>query len=228
MQIEVCSTAAAAAERAAELIAAELRTAVDKRGRGTVALSGGRTPAVMLQNLAAAQLPWSRIHIFQVDERIVAEDDDRRNIKAILASFERCAIPAENLHPMPVSHGLAEDGLTEYLNDLREAAGTPPCLDVVHLGLGNDGHTASLFAGDAAVVSDGEIELSEIYQGLHRMTLTLKTIDRARQRIWLVMGSSKRDIARRFLDADPKLVASQVRRKNSIIVLDYDAAGAQS
>jgi len=228
MRVEVCPTSAAAAARAADFIAAELRAAVKDRGLGTVALSGGRTPELMMRALAAARLPWPQIHIFQVDERIVGDDDERRNMNTIRAAFGQSLIPVDNVHPMPVNSSPLESGAAQYSTDLGTMAGAQPSLDVVHLGLGEDGHTASLVAGDGALASDSDVAITGLYKGVHRMTLTLQVLDRARRRIWLVTGSSKRDIVRRFLDADPELVASRVRREAAILVLDDDAAGERT
>jgi 6-phosphogluconolactonase len=225
MRIDVRPTAAAAAAWAASLIAAQLEAAVNQRGRGTLAVSGGRTPTAMLRELARAELPWSEILLFQVDERIVAMNDERRNLKQLLATFSASLLPQKNIHSMPVDRGPDENSAEQYFDDLCSAIGTPPQLDVVHLGLGNDGHTASLFAGDPAAASDRDVAISGIYQGLRRMTLTLRMLDRARQRIWLVTGSDKREIVSRFLDADAELVANHVRREDSIVVLDRAAAG---
>jgi 6-phosphogluconolactonase len=225
MEIEICATAAAAAARAAGLIAAQLRIAIDERGLATIALSGGTTPAAMLLELAATELAWPQIHLFQVDERIVAIDDARRNLQTISAALGNIPIPGENLHPMPVDSGLPEENAVQYFSDLCAVAGTPPCLDVVHLGLGNDGHTASLFSGDSTLASAGDVAISRSYQDLRRMTLTFNTLNRARQRIWLVTGPGKQQIVARFLDEDSEIVATQVRRDDSIVVLDRDAAG---
>jgi 6-phosphogluconolactonase len=179
----------------------------------------------MLHELAAAKLAWPQIHVFQVDERIVAMDDERRNMQAIIATLAALPIPAENLHAMPVDRGTPEVGAAQYFDDLCAVAGVPPCLDLVHLGLGGDGHTASLFPGDPAAASDHDVAVSGRYQGLRRMTLTLAMLNRARKRIWLITGSGKREILRRFLDADPELIASHVRRDESLVVLDREAAG---
>jgi len=225
MRVEVYPAARDAAARAASLIAAALRAAVDQRGQGSVAFSGGQTPILMLQKLASASLPWPQVHVFQVDERIVADDDDRRNLKAIKAALEHAPIPAENVHAMPVTGPSYAAGIAFYRDDLRALAGNPPQLDVVQLGLGEDGHTASLFTGDDALLSDDEVAVTGLYQGTHRMTLTLKVLDLARQRIWLVTGPAKQNIVRRFRAADPLLPASHVNRDTAILVLDSDAAG---
>lgn len=225
MQVEVYPDAAAAAARAASLIADSLEAAVAGRGDGSAALSGGRTPALLMQALASAALPWPQIHLFQVDERMVDVGDPRRNITAIKTAFRLCPLTPANLHAMPVEARSPEAGAARYSADLRRLAGTPPRLDVVHLGLGEDGHTASLVPGDDAVASEGDVTLTGDYQGVRRMTLTLPLLNLARQRVWLVTGSAKGEIVRRFLDGDPTLVASQVSRQNAFLVLDAAASG---
>jgi len=225
MQVEVYPDAAAAAARAASLIADSLAAAVADRGAGSAALSGGRTPTLMMQALALAALPWPQIHLFQVDERMVGASDSRRNLTAMNRAFRQCPLPPANLHAMPVEARSSAAGAARYSADLRRLAGTPPRLDVVHLGLGEDGHTASLVPGDAAVTSQGDVTLSGDYQGVRRMTLTLPLLNAARQRVWLVTGSAKREIVRRFLDGDSSLVASQVSRQDAYLVLDTTASG---
>jgi 6-phosphogluconolactonase len=225
MRVEVCATAADANRRAAELIADALRGAVHERGRGVAALSGGRTPATMLQTLASSELPWTDVHVFQVDERVVGPADERRNLLGIGRALADSQLPATNLHGMPVDTTPVEAGAAQYCRELAAVAGEPPRIDVVHLGLGEDGHTASLVPGDPALAADLDVALSGPYQGTRRMTLTLPVIDRARTRIWLVTGDAKRDVVRRLLAAEPQLVASRVSREAAVAVLDRAAAG---
>jgi len=224
MQVEVCPTPMAAATRAATVIAEGLRAAITERGRGSVALSGGQTPLDMLGMLAAAPLDWSRLHIFQVDERLVGEDDERRNLRTLRSAFERADVRSCHLHGMPVDADAPELAIAAYVRELRAAAGAPPMLDVVHLGLGADGHTASLVPGDRAVDAAGDVALSGRYMGVQRMTLTVSALNRARLRLWLVTGASKREVVRRLLGRDPELVASRIRPDASILVLDRDAS----
>jgi len=225
MGIDVRPTAAEAGARVASLIAAQMRASVVECGRGSLALSGGRTPEPMLRALGAAEIPWQQVHVFQVDERVVGHDDARRNLSAITAAFESSSVPAENVHGMPVDREPLQAGAEQYYTELCAYAGTPPRIDVVHLGVGEDGHTASLVAHDAALEADGDVAITAPYAGVHRMTLTLRALERAKFRVWLITGASKRRIVRRFLDGDPTIVASRVRREADVIVLDSDAAG---
>jgi 6-phosphogluconolactonase len=199
-------------------------TAVAVRGCGTVAFSGGHTPADMFRVLAAATLNWAEVDIFQVDERIVGADDERRNLRAFRAAFANVGPPAARIHGMPVDDGPQEQAAEDYAETLNTIAGTPATLDVVHLGLGVDGHTASLFPGDAALRATADVALSGPYDGLERMTLTIDVLNRARMRVWLVTGASKQAVVRRLVDDDPAIVAHRIRRGDSILVLDRDAA----
>jgi len=223
MQIEVCASAAAAASRAAELMAEHAANAVADRNVAAIALSGGTTPARMLVELAAARIDWRKVHVFQVDERLVAKDDDRRNMKTIRAAFARSGIPPDRLHAMPVDSGWPQLAMEEYERELCAIAGTPPVLDAVHVGLGDDGHTASLFPGDEAVDAASQIALSGVHGGVRRMTMTLAVINRARARVWLVAGASKRTIVKRLLAPGANLVANRVRADDSVLILDRDA-----
>lgn len=224
MRAEVCESSSAAAVRAADLLARQIGNAIDQRGAAAIALSGGHTPAGMFRKLAAASVEWPLVHIFQVDERLVPADDDRRNMKAIRTTFLRSGIPADQLHAMPASGTGRASRVEEYAGELRAVAGTPPILDVVHLGLGEDGHTASLFPGDAAVDAEGDVALSEDHAGVRRMTLTLNAINRARMRIWLVTGAAKRSVVRRLLEPGSCLIAHRVRTEDSVLIVDGDAA----
>jgi 6-phosphogluconolactonase len=225
MQMEICSTATAAGIRAAELIAERLRAAVAERGHGTVALSGGSTPRYLQSELALAALPWPQIDIFQVDERIVSADDNRSNMRAIRHAFDKSGIPLDQLHQMPVAGISPDEGAAQYAIDLCTIAGSPPRLDVVHLGLGDDGHTASLVMGDPASRATGEVAVTGLYAGVQRMTLTFRVLNLARFRVWLVCGQSKRRVVKRLLAGDTTMIAGRILRPDSILVVDEAAAG---
>jgi 6-phosphogluconolactonase len=189
VHVVTLKTAGDAAAAAAERIAGLLRAAVAGRGRATMALSGGTTPRDMIRLLARLDVPWASVDVFQVDERVVDLADPDRNW---LIFSPLAAIATDSrLHPMPVEHA---DGDERYRGVLRQAAGVPVTLDVVHLGLGTDGHTASLVPGDPAVdVTDREVSWSTPYRGHRRMTLTVPVLRQARHQIWLVIGSDKAD-----------------------------------
>ncbi|MCC7410682.1 MAG: 6-phosphogluconolactonase [Gammaproteobacteria bacterium] len=211
-----------AAVAAAVLIARAVDAALAERNRATLALSGGRMAPPLYSALADATVDWSRVIIVQTDERIVAPADVDRNWRAFLASPLGRRVPRANLRPMPVD--AAADG-SAYARTLRAVAGDPPVLDVVHLGLGSDGHTASLFAGDAALAEEREpVCLTASHQGHRRMTLTLPTLRRARLRLWLVCGAPKRYALARLLAGDAAAVATRALAGDSVVVADAAAA----
>jgi len=173
MQIEILSDADEVAKAAAQLIASEARAAIQSRGIFTFAVSGGKTPWVMLRELASEELPWEKIHLFQIDERLAPEGDKDRNLTHLLESFSGAPIPPENIHPMPVNAADPAKGAGEYEQTLEKLCGVPPVLDLAHLGLGPDGHTASLIPGDPVLgVYDRDVALTGVYQRRNRMTLT--------------------------------------------------------
>jgi 6-phosphogluconolactonase len=224
MRVEVCESPAAAAARAARLIAEQMTAAIAERGFTTIALSGGATPAPMFAELASAAIDWRRVHVFQVDERLVADDDPRRNLHSIRMAMAGTRLPTSQLHAMPAGSASPETAAEAYARALCELAGVPPVLDAVHLGLGEDGHTASLFPGDAALDAVGEVAVSGVHAGVCRMTLTLAAINRARARIWLVTGAGKCAIVDRMLESGADLVANRIRSDGTMLILDRDAA----
>jgi len=218
LPIEVHPDVAAVASRAAEVIAAHARAALDARGSFALALSGGRTPWLMLAELASHDIDWLRASVFQVDERVAPAGDDSRNLTHILASLPEAA--RARAHPMPVEQ-----------SDLQAAAGAyaaelPERFDLVHLGLGTDGHTASLVPGDPALeVADRDVALSGPYQEHLRMTLTYPPLDRARARLWVVTGAEKADALTRLRAHDRTIPAGRVKPEDSLILANAAAAG---
>jgi 6-phosphogluconolactonase len=178
----------------------------------------------MYLSLVAMPVAWPLIDVFQVDERVVGEADERSNMRALHAAFGRTDIPPQQLHHMPVDAVPLDSGAAQYARELDTAAGTPPTLDVVHLGLGADGHTASLVPGDDALDAEGDVALTQPYMGVRRMTLTLGVLNRARLRVWLVTGRAKQEAVSRLMHAEPATIATRIRRDESILVLDEDAA----
>ncbi|HTY99070.1 MAG TPA: 6-phosphogluconolactonase [Rhodocyclaceae bacterium] len=226
MRVEVLPDAEAAARRAAELIAAEAVAAVAARGRFTLALSGGDTPARMLALLSDTPLPWERTHVFQVDERVAPPGSAERNLTRITSCLgARVNHGSGRLHPMPVDDLDLARAAIRYGRDLEGVAGTPPVLDLVHLGLGTDGHTASLVPGDSVLaVREADVALAGPYQGRRRMTLTLPALNRARRLLWLVTGQDKAAVLARLGTADRALPAGLVRREGALILADAAAA----
>ena len=228
--MEIFADEQAAAEAAAKAIAAEARASVADRGRFLVAVSGGRTPWIMLRALAGEKLPWPQIHVFQVDERIAPAGDPDRNLTHLRQSLlDHSPIPAGQVHAMPVESSDLGKAVEEYASELCQFAGTPPILDLVHLGLGPDGHTASLVPGDPVLnVTNSDVALTGVYQGRRRMTLTYPVLNRARRILWLVTGSEKANPLIRLREGDQAIPAGRISSLHSMIFADRQAAGSSA
>jgi 6-phosphogluconolactonase len=225
MRTEVFATAGAAARGAAERICDLATAALRTQDRFGIAVSGGRSPGLMLEALAASGLPWSRIDVFQVDERIAPAGSEARNLTGLIANLaSRVPLPAANLHPMPVEEADPLAAAIDYQRDLVSTLGRPPVLDLVHLGLGADGHVASLVPGDPVLaVTDREVAVSGVYQGTRRLTLTYPAINRAGHIVYLVTGADKQDAVARLQAGDTSIPAGRVRQDNAILILDEAA-----
>ena len=226
MKMEVLADETSAAQAAAKAIAAEARSAVAGRGRFVMAVSGGRTPWIMLRILAEEDLPWRSIHVVQVDERVAPPGDKDRNLTHLRESLlDHSPIPPEHIHAMPVEWPDLDAAAREYASLLAKIAGSPPTLDLVHLGLGPDGHTASLVPGDPVLnVTAADVALTGVYQGRRRMTLTYPAIDRARRILWLATGSEKADALSRLRRGDLTVPAGRICRLRAVIFADRAAA----
>ena len=200
-----------------------------ERGRCALAFSGGTTPWRAFRVLAGEDVPWDRVHLFQVDERVAPSGDPERNDSHLKkALIDRIAIPSSNVHPMPVEEEDLDEGACRYEAILRQIAGTPPVLDLVQLGLGEDGHTASLFSGDAALqVVDSEVAVTGFHRGWRRMTLTFPAIDRARCILWLVTGSGKAMALEQLRTGDRSIPAGRVRSDRAVLLADTAARGVR-
>jgi 6-phosphogluconolactonase len=227
-RIVVLADADAVAREAARLIADEARSAAAARGRFVVALSGGRTPWQMLRALSFEDVPWSHVHVVQVDERIAPAGDLDRNLACLRESLlERAPLDAEHIHAMPVEEIDLEAAARKYALTLESIAGTPPALDLVHLGLGSDGHTASLVPQDSVLrVSDRDVAVTGFYQKRRRMTLTYPALNRSRRILWVVTGAEKAEMLARLRDGDTSIPAGRVRRKDAVVLADRAAAAA--
>ena len=217
-QIEILPDAAAVAERGAAFVAEQARAAIADHDRFTLAVSGGRTPWAMFAHLVG-QMPWEEVTIYQVDERVAPDGDSDRN----LTNLQRSLPPggAADVRPMPVGAHDLEEAAAAYARSLPEA------FDLVHLGLGPDGHTASLVPGDPVLeVTDRGVALTGAYQGHQRMTLTYPTLNAARQVLWLVTGDDKVDALRRLRAGDTSIPAGRGGPANALIVADAAATGS--
>jgi 6-phosphogluconolactonase len=220
LEVEILPDAQAVAERGAEIVAAAAAEAVGTRGRFTLAVSGGRTPWAMFEALYD-RMPWEKVTILQVDERIAPDGDPDRNLTQLQRSLPRGG--AADVRPLPV-----------WAEDLDAAAALyaealPEQLDLIHLGLGPDGHTASLVPGDPVLdVTDRDVAVTGEYQGRRRMTLTYSVLNRARRILWLVTGDDKVDALARLRAGDQSIPAGRVSTEDAVLLADAAAAGLTS
>ena len=228
MEIEVLGDADAVAAKAAAFIAAEARTAVAARGRFVMAVSGGHTPWQMLRALAGEDVPWKSVHVAQVDERVAPAGDPDRNLSHLRASLlAHAPLPPEQIYAMPVESADLPSAAAQYARTLQEIAGSPPVLDLAHLGLGPDGHTASLVPGDPVLeVTDRDVALTgRVYEARRRMTLTYPVLDRSRRILWVVTGIEKVDMLARLRAGDRSIPAGRGRRERALVIAARAAAG---
>jgi 6-phosphogluconolactonase len=216
-ELQVHADPDAVAAAAAQYVADRARASVDEHGGFTFAVSGGHTPWAMFAHLAADDVPWDRITLFQVDERVAPIDDPDRNLAHLRTSLGEA--PAR-VRPMPVEQSDLDAAAASY------AAVLPERFDLVHLGLGPDGHTASLIPGDAVLeVSDRLVApTGGTYQGRRRMTLTFPALARARQLLWLLTGADKQVPLAKLLAGDRSIPAGRVTGGASLILTDTSAA----
>jgi len=226
MKIEVLDDANEVADEAAAIIATDARIAVAARGRFVMAVSGGQTPWAMLRALADKELPWDGVHVLQVDERVAPAGDPDRNLTHLRESLlQHVPLRPEQIHAMPVESQDLQAAVSSYVATLREVAGSPAVLDLVHLGLGPDGHTASLVPGDPVLdVNDAPVALTGPYQGRRRMTLTYPVLNHARRVLWVVTGSEKAAMLVRLRDGDRWIPAGRVRPDHALVLADRAAA----
>jgi len=227
MEIKVLADADAVAREGAAIIAAQARAAVAARGRYILAVSGGHTPWLTLRVLAGEDVPWNDVHVAQVDERVAPAGHPDRNLTHLRESLlEHAPLRAEQVYAMPVEGIDLEAAVSRYARTLQGIAGSPPIFDLVHLGLGPDGHTASLVPGDPVLdVTDADVALTGVYQARRRMTLTYPMINRSRRILWLVTGNDKVGMLTRLGDGDRSIPAGRIGRDNALVIADSAAAG---
>jgi 6-phosphogluconolactonase len=228
MRIEALADADAVARAGAAFTAEQARAAVAARGRFIMAVSGGHTPWQMLRELADQHLPWANVHVVQVDERVAPAGHSDRNLTHLRESLlAHCPLPPEQVHAMPVESADLDSASRGYATTLQQIAGTSAVLDLAHLGLGPDGHTASLVPGDPVLdVTDSDVGLTGLYQGRRRMTLTYPMLNRARSIVWLVTGREKAEMLARLCAVDRSSPAGRIRQDQAFVLADHDAAGA--
>jgi len=217
-RLEVLEDADAVHRRGAELIAEAAKADISERGHFALAVSGGRDPWPMFSQLEDYELDWTKVEIFQVDERVAPAGSDQRNLTHLVESL---SIGAQgSIRPMPVTDDDLEAAADRY------AASLPEALDQAHLGIGPDGHCASLVPGDAVLdVTDKRVAVTAgEYQGVRRMTLTYPELHRVRRLLWVVTGEEKRDALLKLLDRDPSIPAGRVDPGGDSLILADRAA----
>jgi 6-phosphogluconolactonase len=226
MKIQIFANADAVAKAAAKTIAAEARAAVAARGRFIMAVSGGKTPWQMLRDLAGEEVPWADVHVVQVDERIAPAGDPDRNLTHLRESLlSHAPLRPEQIQAMPVEEKDLIAAAKSYADTLEKIAGSPPVLDLAHLGLGPDGHTASLVPNDSVLdVTDADVALTGVYQQRRRMTLTYPLLNRSRCILWVVTGAEKVEMLARLRNGDVSIPAGRIRREHAIVLADRAAA----
>lgn len=214
-ELEVLASPEAVARTAAAYVARSARMAVDERGRFTFAVSGGHTPWAMFSELAGYDMPWAHVIIYQVDERVAPVGDPDRNLTHLRRSLRDA--PADVV-AMPVDDPDLDAAAARYDSAL------PTRFDLVHLGLGVDGHTASLVPGDPVLeVRDRLVAVTRPYQGRRRMTLTYPALARAGQLLWLVTGADKKVVLTRLLGGDRTDPAGRIEATRSLVLADAAA-----
>jgi len=225
MNLEMFADVESTARQGAALIAAEARVAVASRGRFVMAVSGGHTPWLMLRALTGEGVPWHGVLVVQVDERVAPAGHPDRNLTHLNENLHAVLRP-EQILGMPVESSDLGAAALGYAATLREIAGSPPVLDLVHLGLGPDGHTASLIPGDPVLEETGaDVALTHLYQGRHRMTMTYPILNRARRILWLITGSEKVKMLARLRAGDASIPAGRIRQDQAVVLADRAAVG---
>src|SRR5258707_2433377 len=226
MRIEALADADAVARAGAGSPAAEARAAVAARGRFIVAISGGHTPWTMLRALADEPMPWADVHVVQVDERVAPAGDPDRNLTHLRESLlAHCPLRPDQVHAMPVESADLEFASGQYAATLQKIAGAPAVLDLAHLGLWPDGHTASLVPGDPVLDATGaDVALTGVYQGRRRMTLTYPVLNRARRIVWLITGREKAEMLARLCRGDRSIPAGRIDQHQALVLADHEAA----
>jgi 6-phosphogluconolactonase len=226
MEVEILKNVDLVFRKAAALIAAASREAVRARGRFIVAFSGGKTPWKMLRALADEDIAWKDMNVLQVDERVAPNGHPDRNLTHLRECLlGRTPLLPEQIYAMAVEGPDLQSAAKSYAAILEKIGGTPPLIDLVHLGLGSDGHTASLVPGDPVLdISDMDVAVTGLYQNRRRMTLTYPILNRARHILWVVTGNDKAGPLRRLIRGDPSIPAGRVCQERATILADPAAA----
>lgn len=207
---------------AARSMTRTLEAVLRERDQAVLAVSGGSTPWPMLATFFKSPLPWPRIHLFQVDERLVSPKSPERNWSHLVPLLP----PGIQCHPVPSDPSAQGDDLARlYEAELIRISGNPPRIDLIHLGLGGDGHTASLAPGHAVLaIEDRWVASVGAFHGEARLTLTRPTLNRAVHRLWLACGSDKQEALARWIARDPAIPAGRVGSREDPFFCDQAAA----
>ncbi len=236
-EVRVCGDAGALATAAREEWLGQARAAIGERGRFIVALSGGSTPHALYASLEPRDLPWDRVEVFFGDERCVPPDHEDSNYRMVReALLSRVPIPHASIHRICGEMEDPEDAAAEYEADLRRSFGLGegdwPHFDLALLGLGADGHTASLFPGSRALRERVRLVAAtdDAKSGLRRITLTPPVFESARCAMFLVSGEGKAEALRAALEGprDPERVPAQIiEPRGGRLLWLVDAAAAR-
>lgn len=230
MNIEIFPDTLSVASAAASFIARESRAAIAARGRFVLALSGGSTPWLMLRCLAREEMQWDAMQIVQVDERVAPAGDPERNLTHLYEHLlKNTPIQRDQILAMRVEDDDLQMAAAQYAQAISKFAGSPPVLDLVHLGLGIDGHTASLVPRDAVLgITEADVAVTGTYQNRRRMTLAYPILNRSRQVLWLVTGEEKAEMLHRLRDGDHSIPAGRILQDRATIFADLAAAGGET
>ncbi len=232
MMLEVVADREALADRAVDVIVEIANQSIDERGIFTLAISGGSTPRRMLEVLAERPgVDWERIHLFQVDERVAPDGDPDRNAtmldEALLTESFRSRHDVGGVWLMPVTDGDLDSAASAYAATVDRIAGSPVVFDLVQLGLGSDGHTASLIPDDPILaVDDRDVATTEVYNGRRRLSLTWPVLDRAKHQLWVIAGEDKGPALSQYLNADPAIPATLPTQARATVLVDEAAFSA--
>lgn len=226
MEIRTFQSADEVAKEAALFIADRIRENIARKGFFTMAISGGRTPWEMIKALAKENLPWEKVFLFQVDERVAPDAHADRNLTQLFKSIEGSPLVLRlNIFHMHVTAEDLDLACEEYAEQIQRITENGK-LDLVHLGLGTDGHTASLVPDDSVLnISDKNVATTHSsYQGRQRMTLTFPLINQAEKILWVVTGSEKAEMLRRLLNQDPSIPAGRIAQNHAVVFTEESAS----
>ena len=227
LKTEIFPSADQVAKEAAAYIEQLIRETLTQKKSFSMAISGGRTPWEMLKILSKASLPWMRVNLFQVDERVAPDGHADRNLTQLFQAIEGSPLVTRlRIFPMPVTADdldVASEDYAQLIHEITEGEG----LDLIHLGMGSDGHTASLVPGDGILeVNDRDVACTEqLYQGRIRMTLTYPLLNSAKRILWIVTGTEKQEMVQHLLKQDASIPAGAVNQANSLLMVDQAAFG---